>query len=73
MDNQAFLRDLYVALAIFAVRSFALFRNFVSNALGPRFTRAQIEQSMRETNSVEMYKGFGVWDLWQSGHIGRQK
>jgi carboxypeptidase Q len=41
--------------------------------IGPRFTRAQIEQSMRETNSVEMFKTFGLWDAWQSGHLGRQK
>lgn len=41
--------------------------------IAPRFTRAQIEQSMRETNSVEMFKAFGVWDAWESGHLGRQK
>jgi carboxypeptidase Q len=41
--------------------------------IGPRFTRAQIDQSIRETNSVEMLKGFGLWDDWQSGHLGRQK
>jgi hypothetical protein len=41
--------------------------------IGPRFTRAQIDQSMRETNSVEMLKAYGLWDDWQSGHLGRQK
>ena len=41
--------------------------------IGPRFTRAQIEQSMRETNSVEMFKAFGLWDAWESGRLGRQK
>src|ERR1700720_4546150 len=41
--------------------------------IGPRFTRAQIEQSMRDTNSVEMFKAFGLWDAWQSGRLGRQK
>jgi len=41
--------------------------------IGPRFTRAQIEQSIRETNSVEMFKAFGLWDAWESGHLGRQK
>src|SRR5229473_767506 len=41
--------------------------------IGPRFTRAQIEQSMHETNSVEMFKAFGLWDDWESGRLGRQK
>jgi carboxypeptidase Q len=41
--------------------------------IGPRYTRAQVEQSMRETNSVEMFKALGVWDAWESGHLGRQK
>ena len=41
--------------------------------IGPRFTRAQIEQSMRETHTDEMFKAFGLWDAWQSGHLGRQK
>jgi hypothetical protein len=41
--------------------------------IGPRFTRAQIEQSMRDTNSVEMFKAFGLWDAWESGRLGRQK
>ena len=41
--------------------------------IGPRFTRAQIEQSMRETHSDEMFKAFGLWDAWESGNLGRQK
>src|ERR1700685_2867979 len=41
--------------------------------IGRRFTRTQIEQSLRETNSVEMFKAFGLWDDWQSGRLGRQK
>jgi carboxypeptidase Q len=41
--------------------------------IGPRYTRPQIEQSMRETNSVEMFKAFGLWDDWVSGKLGRQK
>jgi carboxypeptidase Q len=41
--------------------------------IGPRFTRAQIEQSMRDTNSVDMFKAFGLWDEWESGRLGRQK
>lgn len=41
--------------------------------IGPRYTRAQIDQSLRETNSVEQFKAFGLWDAWQSGELGRQK
>jgi Zn-dependent M28 family amino/carboxypeptidase len=41
--------------------------------IGPRLTRDQIEQTMRETNSVEMLKAFGIWDDWISGQRGRQK
>jgi hypothetical protein len=41
--------------------------------IGPRFTHQQIEQSMRDTNSVEMFKAFGLWDDWQNGRLGRQK
>ncbi|MFZ0761301.1 MAG: M28 family peptidase, partial [Candidatus Sulfotelmatobacter sp.] len=41
--------------------------------IGPRFTRSQIEQSMRETDSIEMFKAFGLWDDWESGRLGRQK
>jgi len=42
-------------------------------AIGPRFTRAQIEQSMRDTHSDEMFKAFGLWEAWESGQLGRQK
>ena len=41
--------------------------------IGPRLTHEQIEQTMRETNSVEMFKAFGIWDDWASGQRGRQK
>jgi carboxypeptidase Q len=41
--------------------------------IGPRFTRAQIEQSLRETHGVEMLKSSGLWDAWESGRLGRQK
>ncbi|HXO31149.1 MAG TPA: M20/M25/M40 family metallo-hydrolase [Candidatus Acidoferrales bacterium] len=45
----------------------------VSEKIGPRFTRSQIQESMRETHSEEMFKAFGLWDAWESGHLGRQK
>jgi carboxypeptidase Q len=41
--------------------------------IGPRLTRAQIQQSMQDTHSVEMFKAFGLWDAWETGAIGREK
>lgn len=41
--------------------------------IGPRLTHDQIEQTMRETKSVEMLKADGIWDDWVSGKRGRQK
>ncbi len=41
--------------------------------IGPRLTHDQIEQTMRETNSVDMLKADGIWDEWVSGKRGRQK
>jgi len=41
--------------------------------IGPRFTRSQIEQSLRETHGDEMLKSSGMWDAWESGRLGRQK
>jgi carboxypeptidase Q len=40
--------------------------------IGPRWTRAQIDQAIRDTNSVELFKNFGIWDDWSSGKRGRQ-
>jgi carboxypeptidase Q len=54
-----------------AAFSFALAN--LPEPIGPRFTRPQIEQSMRDTNSVEMFKAFGLWDDWVNGKLGRQK
>jgi len=41
--------------------------------IGPRLTRAQIEQTIRDTHSEEMFKTSGLWDAWQAGKLGRQK
>jgi Zn-dependent M28 family amino/carboxypeptidase len=41
--------------------------------IGPRFTRAQIDQSMHETGADQMLKADGMWDDWESGRLGRQK
>jgi carboxypeptidase Q len=41
--------------------------------IGPRLTHDQIEQTMRESNSVDILKADGIWDDWTSGRRGRQK
>ncbi len=41
--------------------------------IGPRLTRSQIEQTIRETHSEEMLKMFGLWDDWETGKLGREK
>jgi carboxypeptidase Q len=41
--------------------------------IGPRLTHDQIEQTMRDSNSVELLKADGIWDDWVSGKRGRQK
>jgi carboxypeptidase Q len=41
--------------------------------IGPRLTHDQIDQTIRDSNSVEMFKSFGLWDDWVSGKRGRQK
>lgn len=41
--------------------------------IGPRFSHVQIEQSIHDTHSEEMLKSAGLWEAWESGHLGRQK
>jgi carboxypeptidase Q len=41
--------------------------------IGPRLTHDEIEQTMHETNSIDMLKADGIWDDWVSGRRGRQK
>jgi len=45
----------------------------LNEKVGPRLTHDQIEQTMRDTNSVDLFKAFGLWNDWQSGKRGRQK
>ncbi len=45
----------------------------IPEKIGPRLTHDQIEQTMRDTKSVELFKAFGLWDDWTSGKRGRQK
>jgi len=40
--------------------------------IGPRLTHDQIDQTIRDSNSVELFKSFGLWDDWVSGKRGRQ-
>ena len=41
--------------------------------IGPRQTRAQIEQLMKETKLDEQMKQQGMWSDWESGRRGRSK
>jgi carboxypeptidase Q len=41
--------------------------------IGARLTHDQIDQTIRESHSEEMFKEFGLWDEWVSGQRGRQK
>jgi hypothetical protein len=41
--------------------------------IGPRLTHDQIEQTMRDTNSVDMLKADGIWQEWVNGSRGREK
>lgn len=41
--------------------------------IGPRLTRDQIERTIHESHSEELFKAFGLWDEWVSGKRGRQK
>lgn len=54
-----------------AVLSFALAN--APDRVGPRLTRDQIEQSMRDLHFDEELKAMGMWDDWASGKRGRVK
>jgi carboxypeptidase Q len=41
--------------------------------IGPRISRDQIEQAMRQTHTDDELKAAGMWDDWVSGSRGRQK
>jgi carboxypeptidase Q len=44
-----------------------------SERIGPRLTRAQIEQTLEETHLDQELKEFGVWDDWANGKRGRER
>jgi hypothetical protein len=41
--------------------------------VGPRLSREQIDQSLREIHFDEEMKAMGMWDEWESGKRGRAK
>lgn len=40
---------------------------------GPRLTREQVEQELRQTGLDQQMKGLGQWDDWESGRRGASK
>jgi hypothetical protein len=54
-----------------AYMSFALAD--LQNRIGPRLTRAQIEQDMKDAHLDEEMKNNGMWEDWANGKRGRQK
>jgi Zn-dependent M28 family amino/carboxypeptidase len=85
-DEANYLENYHAVSDTFDKVDFAQLRKHVAEAaafafelanlpekIGPRFTRSQIEQSLRETHSEEMLKSSGLWEAWQSGQLGRQK
>jgi carboxypeptidase Q len=41
--------------------------------IGPRLTHAQIQQTIVDSQSEELFKAFGLWDEFVSGRRGREK
>jgi len=85
-EEANYLENYHAVSDTFDKVDFALLKNHVAEAaafsfelanlpekIGPRYARAQIEQSLRETHSEEMLKSSGLWDAWQSERLGRQK
>ena len=56
--------------AVAAVTAYAIAD--LDGRLGPRQTRAQIEQLMKATGLDQQLKKMGAWDLWAKGIRGRQ-
>ena len=85
-EEANYLENYHAISDTFDKVDFTLLKNHVAEAavfsfelatlpqkIGPRYTRAQIEQALRETHSEEMLKSSGLWEAWQSGRLGRQK
>lgn len=45
----------------------------VTDPIGPRLTRVQIEQMLHETHLDQELKDMGMWDEWASGKRGREQ
>jgi Peptidase family M28 len=58
-------------VAIAAVTAYALAD--AEERVGPRLTRAQIEQSVEESGFEQELKLEGLWPMWESGSRGRQQ
>jgi carboxypeptidase Q len=56
--------------AIAAITAYAIADNSVR--IGPRQSRAEIDQLLKETGLDQQMKLEGFWDEWQSGERGRQ-
>lgn len=56
--------------AVAAVTAYAVAD--LAERLGPRQSRAQVEQLMKETGLEQELKKMGAWDLWAKGTRGRQ-
>jgi carboxypeptidase Q len=41
--------------------------------VGPRLTRAQVEQTLHDTHLDDQLKVFGIWQEWESGKRGRSQ
>ncbi|MGH9500671.1 MAG: M20/M25/M40 family metallo-hydrolase [Terriglobales bacterium] len=65
------LEQLKKHVAEAAYLSFALAND--AERVGPRYTRAQIEQSIHETHFDDLMKTFGMWDDWTKGTLGRSE
>jgi carboxypeptidase Q len=64
------IRQLKQHVAIAAITAYALAN--APDRLGPRQSRAEIEQLLNATDLAEGMKLEGLWPLWQSGARGRQ-
>jgi Zn-dependent M28 family amino/carboxypeptidase len=85
-EEANYLENYHAVSDTFDKVDFVLLKNHVAEAaafsfelanlpqkIGPRYTRAQIEQSLRDTHSEDMLKSSGLWEAWHSGRLGRQK
>jgi len=69
--DPATVAELKRHVAIAAVTSYALAD--AEERIGPRQTRAGIEQLMKDTGLDQQMKQEGLWSAWQSGERGRRQ